>query len=293
MTILLPGSSGSFREPHDPALGDDRCVRGRVYRLPEGRIVRRARGPYLYDQHGDRYLDLWGADGTAFLGHRPRGYSRLAKEEIDRGLWSPFPTSWPYRFRRAVTELVRVHTGTRSLRDVPVWVLNGAVTGGHGVSATRWLPTAPFPRSDKTPAGIVLPAPGVSVAGYRTVEEIPAIILALLTRSAHLLGQYLSSEECRLRCDLAMEMAVPPGYTRHGAWLVPDDPSRNEGVPGGATAPADVATATSDDWRRLRERALAYRIVLPPDGATPIAIPGGIGRFDVTQWKRLCDEWPL
>jgi hypothetical protein len=320
VTIVLPASLGGSRETRAPAFPSEASSEKRVYRLPERRIVRRARGPYLYDQQGDRYLDLWAADGAAFLGHRPGGYSRLAKEEIDRGLWGPFPTQWLHRLYRAVTALVRAEAGETGLghtdagdtddgntdggntdggntdgegvpiHDVTVCVLNGVFPGDtDGRTISQWLPTIPFPALSRSadvslPVGLVLPAPGMTVSGYLTVGDLPTFVLALLTRSAHLLREYLASEERRVRCDLAMELPVPPGYTRHGVWFVPNGTER-----GGSR---EIA-ADHTGWRSLQDRALKFGVVLPPDGATPIVVPGGIGRSDVTRWKRLCDEWSL
>ncbi len=58
----------------------------------------RARGRYLYDKTGRRYLDLHADDGRAILGHRPGTLTRHIKNSFEKGLL----VSYPSRFTDSV-----------------------------------------------------------------------------------------------------------------------------------------------------------------------------------------------
>ncbi len=255
----------------------------RTYRLPPGRIVRRARERYLYDQTGERYLDVWLADGTAFLGHRPRGYGRLVKEETDRGLWGPFPTQWQARLGKALRELSRA----AALPVDEIRLINGRYSPVPEGGSLRWLPAGTFETSsggthggETVPAAIevTLPVPGVVVPRNAVVEGLPAAAIALLTQGAHALTAYLSRDERYAREDVAARLSVPPGYRREGVWFLPDIAARNSG---------DHAT----QWESHRNDALTLGILLPPDPWTPLVIPDGMNSADQRNWERMCHGW--
>jgi hypothetical protein len=271
----------------------------RSYRLPPGRIVRRARGRYLYDQNSTRYLDIWLADGSAFLGHRPGGYGRLIKEETDRGLWSPFPTQWPARLGRALDDLARVAgcgTGTflisngRFSPDLP---------GGRG----RWLPAGPLLHRKRdggdgetapsaTEIEVVLPAPGVIVPDRTAPEELPAFSAALLTWAARTLVRYLRSDECTRRKEVAWELPVPPGYFREGVWFIPEVLQQELA---GNIASGDLSEKEESfrmqKWEQRRASALECGILVPPDPWTPLVVPDDVQSTDRRSWERMCHEW--
>lgn len=247
----------------------------RAYRLPPGRSVRRARDWRLYDQAGGRYVDFWQADGAAFLGHRPRGLGALAGAEIDRGLWGPHPTAWPGRLDRALERLAELAGG-------PLEVANGrgAAWRCGAPDGARWFPaadgeTAGGNRDADGPRLVVLPAPGVSVAGVASSVELGAVTVALLTRSAQLLTDWLTGTESVQRRELAVSQPVPPGYRRLGPWMF-------------RVAPAPSA----EDWVALRARAAERGILLPPDGTTPIVVPGELTRVERARWKETVNDWP-
>lgn len=60
-------------------------------------IVKRARDYYLYDERGERILDLYLDDGRAINGHRPNGLSLALKNAIERGLYAPYPSIYSDR----------------------------------------------------------------------------------------------------------------------------------------------------------------------------------------------------
>jgi hypothetical protein len=60
-------------------------------------LVKRARDFYLYDDKGERILDLYLDDGRAINGHRPGGLSLSLKNAIERGLYAPYPSIYSAR----------------------------------------------------------------------------------------------------------------------------------------------------------------------------------------------------
>ena len=74
----------------------------RFERLP---MVSRARGNRLYCVDGTRWLDCWADGGRALAGHRPKGVSLRLKNEIDRGLYAPYPSLWERRLEKALLRL--------------------------------------------------------------------------------------------------------------------------------------------------------------------------------------------
>ncbi len=269
----------------------------RNYRLPPGRIVRRARDRYLYDQNSSRYLDAWLSDGAAFLGHRPDGYGRLVKEESDRGLWGAFPTQWPGRLRRALREL----SALAGCNAGAFRIINGRFSPFQHAAAQRWLPVGSPPKearieigsrtaSSTAPVDVVLPAPGIIVPEEAELVELPAFSVALLTWAAHALVAYLESDGCRLREETAAGLPSPPGYRRDGVWFVP------EVAVGPAVGPLNdemepVLVQQLQQWEKRRTLALTCGILVPPDPWTPLVVPDGMQSADRRSWERMCDEW--
>lgn len=241
----------------------------RRYLLPPGRIVRRAREWWLYDQAGERYIDFWQADGGAFLGHRPRGLGRLVEAEIDRGLWAPVPTAWPGRLTRALAALA-------AAAELPsLSPINGSLQAAR-LAAGRWLPLCD--PSDRPAAGeaptVVVPVPGATFGSTLEFSEISPMVVAALARMTVALAEYLTSDAGRLRREQADELVVPPGYRRSGVWMLP------------------IHEYAQPNWDSWRMSAAGRGILLPPEGVTPMVIPGELTRRDVDRWKGLVDDWP-
>ncbi len=74
----------------------------RLRRLPP---VRRARGYYLYDGTGKRYLDLWQEGGRAWLGHRPDGLGLHLKNAVSRGVYAALPSAEEGKLMKALKAL--------------------------------------------------------------------------------------------------------------------------------------------------------------------------------------------
>lgn len=84
---------------HGPLTSEEQAL---LSRLP---IISRARGSRLYTPDGKRWLDLYADGGRALIGHRPGGVSLRLKNEIDRGLYAPYPSHWQSRLAKALFRL--------------------------------------------------------------------------------------------------------------------------------------------------------------------------------------------
>lgn len=70
--------------------------------LPE---ITRARGYHLYTSDGRRFLDMYLEEGRLVMGHRQAGYGLALKNNVDRGIFSPFPSRYTHRLKRAVQDI--------------------------------------------------------------------------------------------------------------------------------------------------------------------------------------------
>lgn len=84
---------------HTPLLPEETA---RLRRLPP---VSRAREHRLYTADGKRWIDLWADGGRALLGHRPGGVGLRIKNELDRGLYAPYPGRWEKRLEKQLFRL--------------------------------------------------------------------------------------------------------------------------------------------------------------------------------------------
>jgi hypothetical protein len=66
--------------------------------------LKRARDYYLYDEKGNRYLDLYLDDGRALCGHRPNGLSNILKNTISRGVYAPYPSVFDSRLLKILKQ---------------------------------------------------------------------------------------------------------------------------------------------------------------------------------------------
>lgn len=64
--------------------------------------IKRARGFYLYDDKGRRFLDLYLDGGRALCGHRPNGLSNVLKNTLSRGLYAPYPSVYDSRLDKVL-----------------------------------------------------------------------------------------------------------------------------------------------------------------------------------------------
>lgn len=67
--------------------------------LPE---INRARGYYLYTSDRKRLLDMYLEEGRLIMGHRQQGYSLALKNALERGIFTPFPSKYTVRLKKAL-----------------------------------------------------------------------------------------------------------------------------------------------------------------------------------------------
>jgi hypothetical protein len=170
----------------------------RINRLP---VIGRARGSRLYALDGTRWLDCWADGGRALMGHRPKGVSLRLKNEIDRGLYAPYPSLWGLRLEKALLALFPGYSAVRIFRNadraIAAFDLGAPVDPldlpADGRASLLWgRPLLP----DHPEADIlfpVMPLPGLSEvqpvmikkpnSDLPVSDSLSSIILAALTRS--------------------------------------------------------------------------------------------------------------
>ena len=179
---------------------------GRLRRLP---AICRARAGRLYASDGSRWLDCWLDGGRAYFGHRPGGVSLRLKNELERGLYAPYPGFWGFRLGKALLRLFPGYCTVRffgnaerarlllGLSEWPVDVLDmifeGVEMSGKKPRALWVRPgVGEIPEADLLFP--VLPVPGMEVqpvlfrdgAGIQFLPESDAVsplFLAALTRA--------------------------------------------------------------------------------------------------------------
>ncbi|MDF1567155.1 MAG: hypothetical protein RQ801_02245 [Spirochaetaceae bacterium] len=92
----------------------NREEQNRLERMP---AIGRARGYRLYALNGTRWLDCWLDDSRALLGHRPSKVSIRLKNEVDRGLYAPYPNRWTRRFEQSLMRLFPGYSTARFYRN--------------------------------------------------------------------------------------------------------------------------------------------------------------------------------
>ena len=177
----------------------------RLARLPR---IGRARGYRLYALDGTRWLDCWADGGRALMGHRPNGVSLRLKNEIDRGLYAPYPSRWEGRLEKSLMRLFPGYSAVRIYRNAevalaalglgepPIDPLDLPPGDGRRVSVLWGRPLLPgHPEADFLFP--VLPLPGLTEvqpvlcrnAGESVLQDpVSPVILAALVRSCASIG---------------------------------------------------------------------------------------------------------
>lgn len=69
-------------------------------------FIQSAKGPYLYDEAGNRYIDYVGSWGPMILGHSHPDVIKAVQEACERGLSYGAPTAIEVKLARLITELM-------------------------------------------------------------------------------------------------------------------------------------------------------------------------------------------
>lgn len=176
-------------------------------------VIGRARGYHLYALKGTRWLDCWLDDSRALLGHRPSKVSIRLKNEVDRGLYAPYPNRWTRRFEQSLIRLFPGYSTARFYRNTE---------RALGLLGLNQNPTDPLDLSDDLesfngvlwgrpllpshPRGTVLfpilPLPGITDvqavlsndSAMPPSDPASPVILASLTRSCASVSAFLAGK---------------------------------------------------------------------------------------------------
>jgi len=260
--------------------------RALIARLP---TIGRARGYYLYALDGSRWLDCWVEGGRALLGHRPRGLPNRLKNEINRGLYSPYPNKWLHRLEAALMRLFPGYTQARvywnfeqamlslSLKNPPTDPLDPKVETDFEVLWGRPLlpehpraeylfPILPLPGlSDAQPVLINLNKPSASKS-----HPVSPVILAALTCSCTALTCWKGAKKVGRRNDISTvnsnETPWPSigndVWKRRGPYL-----SYRGGV---------------EEYNGLFEYLFAHKILIAPSHKRPSLLFPGASRKEIS-----------
>lgn len=211
--------------------------------------VKRARGAFLYSTDG-RWLDLWRAGGRALFGWRERRVMRRYKAVLSAGLCLPYPSRW---HRRLWAQLGRRFPG-RVARPI----------SGLG----SWPVGFPWLLPQDCPFVLVLPDLGLARPLLISSAPPPEPEEDLLACQAAALVAALGAWEAQSRRgEESWQAWEVPGWVRKGPWLF------FQGSP--------------EEYRELRHRLLAERILLPPGPEQPACLPFEDLPAECRRWRRL------
>lgn len=264
-----------------PVVGDAASLPP-AYALPAQRVIRRARGYYLYDDRGTRFLDMWLDDGAALLGHRVPAAARAMAAETSRGLWTALPTRWPRRLRQQLAQLAAAHatppvdrialalpgygaSDARPRRWYPLGEVDFAISG-DGVGAAEDLPASQI-------VAVVPPLPGwgrsVTVGPTPSDGPVASPVAAALVAAIGALRRALRADAREAWLIAARSLPLPDGLIRDGVhFVVADD-------------------ALAARWTDLVARGVELGIILPPAPTCRGTIPPDLSLHERRQWDRL------
>lgn len=163
--------------------------------------IKRARGVYLYDEKGNRYLDLYLDGGRAFCGHRPNGLSNTIKNAVSRGIFAPYPSVYEERLFKVLKQGFPRYSHQGVYRSLESFIKDygkeisfaDPAKGDSDTKIMRWRPGLPLPEKNELLL-IILPYPGVDAVAVLSKEKpLP---------NSHLLSPVLSAGLVRSWFDL-------------------------------------------------------------------------------------------
>lgn len=269
-----------------------RQTEAETYTMP---VVVRARGYYLYDRGGKRYIDFFQNHGRAILGHRPEGVQRALKSTISRGLVAEYPSIYQGRLEKILAQLlpdfpyVRIYPQPGSLGEFlrrtfgTDTVFDPAVgTSPDGCKASYWRPFLGDGGADTVLLFPILPFPGsfipeiVCVSDESLARKLPPaqpsspLLLDLLIKSVSALLRLYQSEE-----------AVVARAT--------DNPLK--GLFGEPRGPYLLTGLSEEPYRELYHEALAAGVVLPPGPEIPMIFPVDYHDGDIAEFRRIAARY--
>ncbi len=261
---------------------------GETYTMP---AVVRARGYYLYDQQGRRYIDFFQNHGRAILGHRPEGVQRALKSTISRGLVAEYPSIYQGRLEKILTRLlpdfphVRVYPqhgtvsqflqsefGTDAVADP------ASGTGNADCRVSYWRPFLGDGGAETVLLFPILPFPGSFIPEIVcTSDEDLARKLPPMTPSSPLLLDLLIKSAGALLNVYGSEEAVAARMTQNPL----------QGCFGEPRGPYLLTGLTEAKYREFYSESLAVGVVLPPGPEIPMIFPAEYSDGDVAEFRKV------
>lgn len=257
--------------------------------LPELPNINRARGFYLYDDRGSRFLDFYQNGGRALLGHRPAQLSTHLKSLLSKGLLAELPSKYAYRLEKALRKLLPDHPFVRcyehrlkaekvlvdagiSSGEVPVPEIV-SVAGPPAGKIACWRPfldgIVRFPEIVVP----ILPFPGGFGPGIVCFREDPGEILP----PSDICSPFLLAGTVRIVYDLIGEQSARnrnewnrfdgKGWKRIGPYLLP------EGL-------------SAEEYERKYGELLNSGFLFSPSYVTPSIIPGEFSSGEIDRLLR-------
>lgn len=269
-----------------------RQTEAETYTMP---VVVRARGYYLYDRSGRRYIDFFQNHGRAILGHRPEGMQRVLKSTISRGLLAEYPSIYQGRLEKILAQLlpdfphVRIYPRQGSLAEFLKQTFGTDTvadpadgTRPEGCRVSYWRPFLGDGGADTVLLFPILPFPGsfipeiVCVSDESLAHELPSaqpaspLLLDLLVKSVSALLRLYQSEE-----------AVVARAT--------DNPLK--GLFGEPRGPYLLTGLSEGPYRELHQEALAAGVVIPPAPRIPMIFPAEYTDGDIAEFRRIAAKY--
>lgn len=182
--------------------------------------IKCARGYRLYDEKGNRIIDLYQNNGHALLGHRAFKVTTVLKNVISKGLIFDLPSVYEYRLKKAVKQLIpgissvfiagSLDHGLKMISEI----LNTQVTEHEVIDPlvetkkSKIIIWRPFAGNNIDSVPVIIPVLPFSIAGapviicfkkgYNTVfkykTNISPLILAGVVRAVYNLAHYNKPE---------------------------------------------------------------------------------------------------
>jgi hypothetical protein len=226
--------------------------------------IERLRGFRLYGG-GRRFVDLWQCGGAAILGHKPANVVHDLKNDAERGLFAPLPSTAGRRFTKALERLFpgkefKVYQDwslVPSYKSLPLWRpfyssrSVGVCAEEPKEKAAAFRPILPFPSA---PAVIVCK----NENEYPDGGFLPPFLLAAATRAIYdLLAR---PERGLVRFKRIQQAFKQPetllNWRMDGIYISP------------------VWAGAAKDWTGVFRRFLDRGFLLPPSPLDPLILPG-------------------
>lgn len=177
--------------------------------------IKRSRGYKLYSSDGKRYLDFYQEGGKAILGSRPAGFSLALKNEIEKGNYYGFPSSYEKKAFNLLKQLAgseappfkafffsteqEAHAFVQTIADVAITLWHPFEVASLGKFLQDYgfvMPIIPFPGSFAPVA--VLVSEVEAIDSVTKSNPISPILLAGFCRATALLVTHIKANPYKI-----------------------------------------------------------------------------------------------